>query len=842
MTILKMKFKAFILAGFILLSMSGLHAQNLVKNPGFETGDFNPYWAIWPENENTYALVDPVNPYSGSYSAKLTNGEVYVYQRVNLEPNTTYTLKATVKSEAGNVVYLGANNFGNGTASITFEETTFKTDSLAFTTGDNPDNDATVYIWKMEGTGNVWVDEISLTADLSGQVPDQTAGLGTYYISPAGNDSNTGTSPANAWQTIEKANQMAFQPGDRILFEGGQTFAGTIRLNANDSGTAGNEVVVGSWGSGRATINAGTGPGMVAADCEYLQIKNLNFTGDGRTTGNAANGIILSYCSNTTIDSVEISGFQHAGLTARYTGENIQITNVYAHTNGYAGIYLAGNYKTSLSNIYIAHCITGNNPGDPTVTDNHSGSGIFAYNASNILIEYCKASNNGWDMPRTGNGPGGIWVAEVDQAIIQHCISHDNKTSDGGLDGVGFDLDGGTTNSVIQYCLSYNNHGAGFAAFQYNGASNWGNNTIRYCISENDGNISANGSIKLWNGTNDPNTFENLNFHNNVVYNANGPALAFLDHNNTGFSFYNNIFVSEKSSVYNGINEENFQGNCWYSMNNSFFLDSELDFVQWAQANNQEMLNGEVVGMYADPMFLNPGNTSLSEPTELTGFENYTTLSGSPVINAGLDLNALFNINPGTRDFAGYPLTNVMQFDMGAFEKQTMQNIALSPGWNIISMNVVPADSDLMNIFQPLISSENLKKVMDEHGNSLEDFGFLGGWQNNIGNLNNTKGYKVNVTQTDTVEVTGVEVNLPVELLLSPGWNIISWPAGNEQDGLSVFQPLIDDGFLVKVMDESGSSIEDFGFLGGWQNNIGMLKPGKGYKVNVSTPCTLILH
>src|SRR5690606_37463383 len=141
-------------------------------------------------------------------SAKLTNGEVYVYQRVSLEPNTTYTLKATVKSEAGNVVYLGANNFGNGTASITFEETTFKTDSLAFTTGDNPDNDATVYIWKMEGTGNVWVDKISLTADFSGQIPDQTAGLGTYYISPAGNDSNAGTSPANAWQTIEKANQI----------------------------------------------------------------------------------------------------------------------------------------------------------------------------------------------------------------------------------------------------------------------------------------------------------------------------------------------------------------------------------------------------------------------------------------------------------------------------------------------------------------------------------------------------------------------------------------------------------------------------------------------------------
>jgi len=64
----------------------------------------------------------------------------------------------------------------------------------------------------------------------------------------------------------------------------------------------------------------------------------------------------------------------------------------------------------------------------------------------------------------------------------------------------------------------------------------------------------------------------------------------------------------------------------------------------------------------------------------------------------------------------------------------------------------------------------------------------------------------------------------------------------NEQDGLEVFQSLIDDGFLNKVMDENGNSIEDFGFAGGWQNFIGNLKPGKGYRVSVTTNCTLIIN
>ena len=36
-----------------------------------------------------------------------------------------------------------------------------------------------------------------------------------YYVSPNGNDNNTGTSPEAAWQTIDKVNSVSFGDGDR---------------------------------------------------------------------------------------------------------------------------------------------------------------------------------------------------------------------------------------------------------------------------------------------------------------------------------------------------------------------------------------------------------------------------------------------------------------------------------------------------------------------------------------------------------------------------------------------------------------------------------------------------
>jgi hypothetical protein len=229
------------------------------------------------------------------------------------------------------------------------------------------------------------------------------------------------------------------------------------------------------------------------------------------------------------------------------------VDNVYSHDNGYAGILVSGEHgrKDASKNIVIRNCRAENNPGDPAELDNHSGNGVLVGHSTNVMIEYCTATNNGWDMPRIGNGPVGIWAYESDSVIIQHCIAYKNKTSKGAADGGGFDLDGGVTNSIIQYCLSYGNEGSGYGLFQYKGASPWYNNTIRYCISENDGGGSAaHAGIFIWNSSDDSEQLKDCYIYNNTIYNEQGAAISYESQSmNSGFRFYNNIFVSQAELI-----------------------------------------------------------------------------------------------------------------------------------------------------------------------------------------------------------------------------------------------------------------------------------------------------
>ena len=168
--------------------------------------------------------------------------------------------------------------------------------------------------------------------------------------------------------------------------------------------------------------------------------------------------------------------------------------------------------------------------------------------------------------------------------------------------------------------------------------------------------------------------------------------------------------------------------------------------------------------------------------------------------------------------------------------------LSFNAGWNIFSSTVMPGNADMENIFQTLIEDGQLKKVMDESGNTLENFGVFGGWKNGIVDLKRTEGYKINMISPATLDLMGSIASFPFEIQLNAGWNIISWPSANEQDALDVFQSLINSGTLKKVMDESGNVIENYGVFGDWKNFIGNLKPGEGYKVNVISASNLIIN
>jgi rhodanese-related sulfurtransferase len=170
------------------------------------------------------------------------------------------------------------------------------------------------------------------------------------------------------------------------------------------------------------------------------------------------------------------------------------------------------------------------------------------------------------------------------------------------------------------------------------------------------------------------------------------------------------------------------------------------------------------------------------------------------------------------------------------------QEIFLNSGWNIFSLNINPAVSEIKDLFQPLITDGSLVKIQDKTGNALEDLGMFGGWTNNIGNIRLTEGYKIKVTRNCQIVITGTPPTLPMQIPLNQGWNIIGFPLKAGFDGKEVVQQLIDRGTLIKVQDELGNSIEDLGFFGGWTNNIGNFTPGEGYKIKVSVTDILIIY
>ena len=495
-----------------------------------------------------------------------------------------------------------------------------------------------------------------------------------YFNSKALNEGN-GTKQ-QPFQSLEKFEQLAFQAGDTILFHSGDTLEGNIVLN-NINGTKEHPIVFTSYGNEKkkCVINGKDKEAFVINSSGYFTIADLVFIGVGRKTGNTTDGIKLVNCKNAEIKNVEVSGFQKSGLML-YNGEASEVNNVYAHENGFAGILVEGDYQKRISsNIHIINCRADNNPGDPANLNNHSGNGILVGNCKNILIEYCTATNNGWDMPRIGNGPVGIWAYEADSIIIQHCISYKNKTAKGAADGGGFDLDGGVTNSIIQYCLSYENWGSGYGIFQYNSASNWSNNTVRYCISINDGKVTDKASSMLiWNGWNGDSTFTNFYAYNNFFYNDEKYTFGFLEQSqHKKFSFFNNVFIgADTSDIFNGIDsstDDIFLGNIWMKVNGGFQQNGFDDIQKWSETTGYEQQAGKLTGItFQRKLFSIPSHIEITNPRTLANNSLLLSLCNPALINKGIDLEKNFSIDVGKTDFFGKPIPSGNGFEQGICE------------------------------------------------------------------------------------------------------------------------------------------------------------------------------
>ncbi|SHJ13190.1 Por secretion system C-terminal sorting domain-containing protein [Tangfeifania diversioriginum] len=180
--------------------------------------------------------------------------------------------------------------------------------------------------------------------------------------------------------------------------------------------------------------------------------------------------------------------------------------------------------------------------------------------------------------------------------------------------------------------------------------------------------------------------------------------------------------------------------------------------------------------------------------------------------------------------------TSVIEIGSGQKEQEVAitQYITLEKGWNIFSSDVVPDVLGMDTVQDKIQSMGYLVKVQDEAGNTYERQNAKDGWINNIGDIQQTEGYKIRVKSDCVLDITGQPVALPLNIFLREGSNLISFPYNGTVDAMKVIQPLIDSGILVKVQDERGNSIEYWGNSLGWINGIGNFNAGEGYLVQVN--------
>ncbi len=297
----------------------------------------------------------------------------------------------------------------------------------------------------------------TLTAGLAAAIAFSPAAQGaTYYVSPAGNNGNPGTS-GSPWQTLQHAADTV-GPGDVVVVRAG-TYVG---FDMRTTGTSANP------------ISFLADPGVV------INAPNPN----------TPDGINIEEASDIVIDGFTLVGLPRAGIRSA-VNDHVTIRNNNADSNGHWGIFsgfsddlLIENNVTSRSQ--IEHGIYVSNSGDRPVI---RGNLVWGNHANGIHM-------NG-DISQGGDGI-------ITGALVERNTIWDNGV--GGGSGINAD---GVQGSRFQNNLVFGNHASGLSLYQIDGGGSSSgnvvvNNTIvqasdgRWCVNIQDastGNFVSNNIL-----------------------------------------------------------------------------------------------------------------------------------------------------------------------------------------------------------------------------------------------------------------------------------------------------------------------------------------------------------
>jgi hypothetical protein len=531
-----------------------------------------------------------------------------------------------------------------------------------------------------------------------------------YYISSStGNDTGDGSKskPYKSFTKFDTSNTLKVTGGDSILLKGGDTFNSTLTVYANGTSTA--DIVVSSYDNvvGSETNNAvikitSSSANGISTYGSFLTIRDLIISGPWdqyNTTGSSGSGILLAATSSNVgsvaVIGCDVSGFNW-GINAYYSNTptknvftTVNLMYNFVHDCGKAGIDISAGVPTSDNHIYAygnlisyKNYIYNNLAG--TCTDpykcGHNGDGAVFGSFAKGCMSHNVVFHNGWLNKSIGAGPAGFWVWDSDSVIMEYNEAYDCGTKPGAGDGDAFDLDGGVTNTVLQYNYSHDNWAAGYLVWEYGSPRvKNSNNTIRYNISENDnlGYPDADYNRKTFAGiTISPESCTGTKVYNNTVISRNGPCLRLKGSSVATDSLnriYNNIFYST-ATPYSGVilnlieatgSRNVFLNNLYYnSQGNVSILSAGSTYT------NSNITSFDSKSVIGNPLLKNPiVNVTFNDFTANTNLTNYQLQVGSPAKDKGLDLTASpYKWNVGKIDYNCLSNPAGTGYDIGACE------------------------------------------------------------------------------------------------------------------------------------------------------------------------------
>lgn len=490
---------------------------------------------------------------------------------------------------------------------------------------------------------------------------------GTYYLSPTGHDQATGTSPAHPWRTLARASAASLKPGDKLLLRGGHVYHGFLTIGKSDSGTSARRVLISSYGRGRATISS-SASGVVVFDASNVTITDLVIVGQQALRSSTAGIQVYSNLSHgrlahVVIERVDVSGFgfgiaiggahNGAGYRAVWVKQSALHGNLDAGLATYGPTFNPAAPSYANAGVHVWRVRAFGNRGDPANTATNTGSGIVLSSVNGATVTMSSAYDNGGQGGSPAEGPEGIWAYAASHVVIAHDVSYENQ-SKSRQDGGGFGFDQSTFDSVLEYNLSYRNHGPGYLLYGSPRSPQRGNVT-RFNISFHDGGGARHyvlGGISVGGHT------TNLAIYQNTVVMGRAgsqPALKLYGILRR-VRVLNNIFVgSPGGPLAYAINDQTrsdvlLAGNDYVAPTGNWLVRwagaSYDSLLTWRAATNEELVRGKPTGLTAAPLFVHP------DPAR-SGGVGFALRRKSKLRGAGLDLVRLFGLRPGKVNYAG---------------------------------------------------------------------------------------------------------------------------------------------------------------------------------------------